>query len=129
VLLLPSTGTRAFTLRTIINLFEQLQQPERQGNQDARGNEAPGGGAPAAEGEQPQPPQQQQQGAAAPLPSATLLQVQATLLMHISTLLKYDAALGSEWLKWLGKDTTLITKPFLLEASAAAAVSCSGGLC
>jgi hypothetical protein len=29
-----------------------------------------------------------------------LLQVEATLLMHISTLLKYDAALGSEWHKW-----------------------------
>lgn len=35
------------------------------------------------------------------VPTRTLKQVEATLLMHISTLLKYDAALGSEWLKWL----------------------------
>jgi hypothetical protein len=42
-------------------------------------------------------------------------QVQGTMLMHISTLVKYDAQLGSEWLKHF-KAGGLAASPFLLQA-------------
>lgn len=48
----------------------------------------------------------------APFPSN--FQVQGTVLMHISTLLKYDAALGAEWLKHF-KAKGVGASPFLLQ--------------
>lgn len=38
------------------------------------------------------------------------------MLMHISTLLKYDAVLGSEWLKWM--KLHLVPNQFLLQVRA-----------
>ncbi|GBF90249.1 hypothetical protein Rsub_03382 [Raphidocelis subcapitata] len=51
-------------------------------------------------------------------PSSVLLQVQGTVLMHISTLLKYDAALGTEWIKHL-RTGGLRPSPFLLQVALA----------
>jgi hypothetical protein len=94
---------RTYTLRVIVSFFELLES-------DAASAGSRGQQAGAAAGARPQ----QQQ--AEVLPSATLLQVQATLLMHISTMLKYDALLGAEWLKWLGKDSgAMMTKQFMLQ--------------
>jgi hypothetical protein len=82
VLLLSARGARQLALTGLRRLFNFLElQPQHQAAQP--------GGVPASSG-----------NGSGPLPGATLLQVEATLLMHISTLLKYDAALGSEWHKW-----------------------------
>jgi hypothetical protein len=57
-------------------------------------------------------PQHQAPGGSGP--STTLMQMQGTVLIHISTLLKYDAVLGADWLKYL-KSGGLTASPFLLE--------------
>lgn len=102
VLLLSGSGPgmRCYALRLIISLFDILETQQGHNTTGAAG--AAGGGAEGEQQQQPEDPQQQQhkQGAAATLPSAVLMQVQATLLMHVSTMLRYDAALGSEWIKW-----------------------------
>lgn len=80
VLLLSGRGARQLALTGLRRLFNYLEtQPQHQAAQP--------GSVPAS-------------SCGGPLPGATLLQVEATLLMHVSTLLKYDAALGSEWHKW-----------------------------
>jgi hypothetical protein len=124
VLLLSGTapGMRSYALRLIISLFDILEpQQGRSSNGQAPSAVLAGDGQQDEQQErqqgQQQGQQQQQQGAAA-LPSATLLQVQATLLMHISTMLRYDAALGSEWLKWASSDAgAASTNYFLLQVS------------
>lgn len=83
VLLLSSCGARQFALTGLKRLFAHLEQQPA--------NQAPSNPAAATSAAA---------GTGGSMPCATLLQVEATLLMHISTLLKYDAALGSEWLKW-----------------------------
>lgn len=99
---------RCYALRLIISLFDLLESQQGQS-----GAAAAAGVAGAAEGDG-QDQQQQQQ--AATLPSAVLMQVQATLLMHISTMLRYDASLGTEWFKWAsGEAGTNSTNYFLLQ--------------
>jgi len=49
-------------------------------------------------------------------PGSVLLQVQGTVLMHVSTHVKYSAALGSEWLKHF-KAGGLRASPFLLQVA------------
>jgi len=86
---------RCYALRLIISLFDMLESQQ-----------APGAGTTtgAADMEQQEQQQGQQQGAGPTMPSATLMQVQATLLMHVSTMLRYEAALGSEWIKWMSTE-------------------------
>ncbi len=50
-----------------------------------------------------------------------LLQIEATVLMHVNTVLKYDAALGPEWLKYL-KGGGLQANTFMLQVRLASAV-------
>ena len=57
---------------------------------------------------------QQQYKAADGSPSTPLLQMQATLLVHISTLLKYDGGLATEWHKHF-KGGGLTGSPFMLQ--------------
>lgn len=109
VLLLSGTapGMRSYALRLIISLFDILEPQQ--------GRSSSNGQAPSAEDRQQEEQQEQQQQGAA-LPSATLMQVQATLLMHVSTMLRYDVALGSEWLKWATSDAgATSTNYFLLQ--------------
>eukprot|EP00877_Chromochloris_zofingiensis_P001464 jgi/Chrzof1/11318/Cz05g32090.t1 len=49
-------------------------------------------------------------------PSAVLLQIEAIVLMHINTMLKYDGALGTDWLKHF-KSGGLQASPFLLQVT------------
>lgn len=52
-------------------------------------------------------------------------QVQGTVLMHVSTLIKYDTALGQEWLKDF-KSGGLRPSPFLLQARGSRAGAMGG---
>lgn len=83
LLLLSACGARAYALVGLCKLFDVLEAlPEHQ--------------------QQPAEVHTSSSVAAAgcnPLPSATLQQVQSTLLMHIMTLLRYDAQLGADWLQ------------------------------
>ena len=88
-LLLSAAGPRAFALARIAALFEELAA---RGNGAANANGSANGNGAASSG---------RGGGAGPGPGSVLLQVQGTVLMHASTLLKYDAALGAEWLKGL----------------------------
>jgi hypothetical protein len=109
LLLSGSTPTmRCYALRLIMSLFDLLE------SQQGAGAAAAGAAAGAAGAEDGEP--QQQQAAANTLPSAVLMQVQATLLMHISTMLRYDGSLGSEWFKWAsGEAGSSSTNYFLLQ--------------
>lgn len=103
---------RCYALRLITSLFDLLES--NQGNNGA----AAGTGNDQADedAQQEQQPQAEQQQGAMKLPSATLMQVQATLLMHVSTMLRYDAALGNEWVKWVsGEGGATSTNYFLLQ--------------
>eukprot|EP00775_Hariotina_reticulata_P011123 gene11123-11277_t len=71
LMLLSAAGQRHTALRGLKRLFEYLESQ----------------------------PEHQQSGSHGRLPGTTLMQVQATLLMHIHTLLKYDAGLGNDWVK------------------------------
>jgi hypothetical protein len=53
------------------------------------------------------------------------MQMQGTVLIHISTLLKYDAVLGSDWLKYL-RGGGLTGSPFLLQVGGHGAGSVAG---
>lgn len=87
LLLSATAGTRSTALLGLTKLFDHLErQPQNQ---------------------------QTAVGALGSMPSRTLLQIEATLLMHISTLLKYDSALGNEWLKWL--KANISANQFLLQ--------------
>jgi hypothetical protein len=92
---------RCYALRLIISLFDLLESQQGQSGAAAAAAAPVGAAAVGADiaadgdGQQDQPKHQ-----AATLPSAVLMQVQATLLMHISTMLRYDAGLGNEWFKW-----------------------------
>jgi hypothetical protein len=99
---------RCYALRLIISLFDLLESQQGQnGAAAAAGADNDAGG----DGQQDQPQQQ-----AATLPSAVLMQVQATLLMHISTMLRYDAGLGNEWFKWASAEAgASSTSYFLLQ--------------
>lgn len=100
-LLFASTapGLRTYMLRLLLEVFCKLEK--RHAAAAGAGSSAGAAAAAAAAGAglAPAAAQQPEQ-----LPNATLLQVQATFLMHVSTVLKYDAALGSEWLKWASKE-------------------------
>jgi hypothetical protein len=110
---------RCYALRLIISLFDLLES-----NQSSNGAAAGAGNDQADEdAQQEQQPQAEQQQGAMKLPSATLMQVQATLLMHVSTMLRYDAALGNEWVKWVsGEGGAASTNYFLLQVSERACV-------
>lgn len=119
---------RCYALRLILSLFDILENQQDQQQTDAGTTEAAAAGPSEAAGNE----QQQQPPAArtTTMPSATLRQVQATLLMHISTMLRYDAALGNEWLKWISTDAgSNSNNYFLLQVGFLCAASSNALVC
>lgn len=122
VLLLSGSapGMRCYALRLIISLFDMLE------SQQGPGAGTTAGAADVEQQEQQQEPQGQQQGAGPTMPSATLMQVQATLLMHVSTMLRYEAALGSEWIKWMSTEAgSTANNYFMLQVWARSCTVCT----